>query len=158
MEVEHGYAARGAGWAWPARAPGGPGAEDYPPPAVARTLGLRLVRLGPGEAEFAMTVGEAHHSPMGTVHGGILCDIGDAAMGTAFASGLQADETFTTLEIKANFLRPMWQGEILAAARVLSHGRTIGLVECDIRDERGRAVAHLTSTCMVLRGEAAAGR
>jgi acyl-coenzyme A thioesterase PaaI-like protein len=100
------------------------------------------VRLGPGEAEFAMTIEAARHS----------------AMGRAFASGLRADETFTTAKAKANFLRPMWQGEIPAAARVLWHGCTIGLVERDGRDERGRAAAHLTSTGMVPRGEGAAGR
>jgi uncharacterized protein (TIGR00369 family) len=128
------------------------------PPGIARTLGLRLVSAEGGEASFAMTVGEAHHNPMGTVHGGILCDLGDAAMGVAFASRLEAGETFTTLELKANFLRPVWQGELTAHARVLSRGRTVGLVECAVTDARGRQIAHLTSTCMVLRGEAAHGR
>lgn len=130
----------------------------HAPSGIIRTLGLRLVSQGGGEARFAMEVGEAHHNPMGTVHGGVLCDLGDVAMGMAFASGLDADETFTTLEMKANFLRPVWQGEILAAARVVSRGRTIGLVECDVLDARGRLIARLTSTCMVLRGEAAKGR
>jgi acyl-coenzyme A thioesterase PaaI-like protein len=43
---------------------------------------------------------------MGTLHGGILCDIADAAMGMAFASTLAPDESFTTIELKINFPGP----------------------------------------------------
>jgi len=39
---------------------------------------------------------------MGTLHGGILCDIGDAAMGMTFASTLAPDESLT-VELKINF-------------------------------------------------------
>jgi uncharacterized protein (TIGR00369 family) len=42
---------------------------------------------------------------MGTVHGGILCDLAEAAMGFAYVSTLEDGETFTTLELKINFLR-----------------------------------------------------
>ena len=37
-------------------------------------------------------------------------------------------------------------------------GRTVGLIECAITDEKGRLVAKATSTCMTLRGEQASGR
>jgi acyl-coenzyme A thioesterase PaaI-like protein len=40
----------------------------------------------------------------------------------------------------------------------LKQGRTTGLVECRVTDEKGSLVAHATSTCMTLRGEAAQGR
>jgi thioesterase superfamily protein len=46
---------------------------------------------------------------MGTLHVGILCDIADVAMGMAFASTLRPDESSTTVELKINFLRPIWQ-------------------------------------------------
>lgn len=127
-------------------------------PGVLGTLGIRWLSAGAGEARFAMEVGEAHHNPMGTLHGGILCDIGDAAMGTAYASTLAEDETFTTLEMKINFLRPVRQGEIVAHGRVVSGGRTIGLVACDVHDATGRLTAHLSGTCMTLRDDAAQGR
>jgi acyl-coenzyme A thioesterase PaaI-like protein len=37
-------------------------------------------------------------------------------------------------------------------------GRTVGYVECDITDEKGRLIAKSSSTCMVLRKDMAAGR
>jgi uncharacterized protein (TIGR00369 family) len=95
---------------------------------------------------------------MGTLHGGILCDIADAAMGIAYASNLNEGESFTTLELKINFLRPVWRARLLATGRVVKQGRTLGLVECDITDERGTLVARATSTCLTLRGQRAQGR
>ena len=74
---------------------------------------------------------------MGTVHGGILCDIADAAMGIAYASGLDEGETFTTLELKINFLKPVRTGRLTATGRIVKAGRTVGLVECDVTDEQG---------------------
>src|SRR5439155_19725643 len=50
--------------------------------------------------------------------GGVLCDIADAAMGVAFASSLDADQSLTTLELKINFLRPVWESMLQAKARV----------------------------------------
>jgi uncharacterized protein (TIGR00369 family) len=95
---------------------------------------------------------------MGTLHGGILCDVADGAMGTAYASLLEEGETFTTLELKINFLKPVRAGRLTAVGTVLKSGRTVGLAECRVTDESGSLVAHATSTCMTLRGEAAEGR
>jgi uncharacterized protein (TIGR00369 family) len=95
---------------------------------------------------------------MGTLHGGILCDVADAAMGVAYASTLGDGETFTTLELKINFLRPFRSGTLTAAARVVNSGRTIGLAECDVTDADGRLIARATSTCMTLRGGSSEGR
>jgi uncharacterized protein (TIGR00369 family) len=90
---------------------------------------------------------------MGTLHGGILCDIGDAAMGMAFATTLEEGQSFTTVELKVNFLRPVIKAHLVAIGKVLTRGRTIGLVECTIVNEQGKLVAKLASTCMVLRKE-----
>jgi uncharacterized protein (TIGR00369 family) len=95
---------------------------------------------------------------MGTLHGGILCDIADAAMGMAFASTLAPEESFTTVELKINFFRPVWQARLRAEGTVVQRGRTIGYVESSITDEENRLVARAASTCMVLRGHQATGR
>ncbi len=95
---------------------------------------------------------------MGTLHGGVLCDIADLAMGAAYFSTLDEGESFTTLELKINFLRPVWQATLQAEAHVVKRGRVVGLVECDVFDEQRRLVARLSSTCMTLRGAEASGR
>jgi uncharacterized protein (TIGR00369 family) len=125
---------------------------------VTDLVGAFPVSFGDGKAVFEMDAGKRHHNPMGTVHGGILCDIADAAMGFAFASTLGPGESFTTLELKINFLRPVFEGKLTASARVVHRGRTVGMVECEVATAEGKAVARVSSTCSVLRGDAAIGR
>jgi uncharacterized protein (TIGR00369 family) len=128
------------------------------PPAVAALIGFTLREVEPGRAVFDLEADARHANPMGTLHGGILGDVADAAMGTAYAATLGAGETFTTIELKINFLEPVWTGQLVATGRVVKAGRRLGLVECDIVDAADSLVAHATSTCMTLRGAAAAGR
>src|SRR2546425_72349 len=127
-------------------------------PPVATLIGFTLASIEPGRAVVEFEATERHANPMGTLHGGVLCDVADAAMGMAWASTLDAGETFTTLELKINFLKPFWTGKLTATGRVVQGGRTIGLVECDVVDDKKRLVARASSTVMTLRGEAAAGR
>ncbi len=131
---------------------------DMTQPPVAKLVGFQLVALERGKATMILEAGEQHANPMGTLHGGILCDVADAAMGMAFASTLESGESFTTLELKINFMKTIWDGRIQAVGRVVKRGRTIGLVECEILDEEATLVAKVSSTCMVLQGERASGR
>lgn len=131
---------------------------EVPQPPVAKLIGFDLVSVKPGEAVVEFEATQVHRNPMNTLHGGILCDIADAAMGIAYASNLEEGESFTTLELKINFLKPIWNAKLLATGRVVRQGRTVGLVECDVTDEKGSLVARATSTCMTLRGEQARGR
>ena len=128
------------------------------PPGSAKLIGFRLIAFGGGEATVELNSGPQHYNPMGRVHGGVLCDIADAAMGMAFASTLDADQSITTLELKINFLRPVWESNLLARARVTSRGKTVGLAECDVIDANGRLMARASSTCLVLSGKMAEGR
>jgi uncharacterized protein (TIGR00369 family) len=79
-------------------------------------------------------------------------------MGMAFASTLAPEESFTTVELKINFFRPVWEARLTAVGRVVQRGRTMGYVECEITDEKNRLVAKAASTCMVLRDQKAVGR
>src|SRR6266851_353571 len=132
--------------------------KEAPPPPIARLIGFDLTSVKPGEALIEFQATEAHRNPMGTLHGGILCDIADAAMGIAYASNLDEGESFTTLELKINFFKPIWSAHLRATGRVVKQGRTVGMVECDVTDEKGNLVARATSTCMTLRGAQADGR
>lgn len=127
-------------------------------PPIAVLIGFRPISFGNGEALFEMKADRRHHNPMGTVHGGILCDLADAAMGFAFASTLGPGESFTTLELKINYLRPVFDEKLSARAKVTHRGKSVGLVECDVLNGEGKLVARASSTCTVLRGDAAKGR
>src|ERR1700741_1262297 len=125
---------------------------------IARLIGFEAKEIGDGRAVVTLSAGPQHANPMGTLHGGVLCDIADAAMGMAFASTLAAEESFTTVELKINFFRPVWEARLKAEGQGLRRGRNLGYVECDITDESGRLIAKASSTCLALRGKDANGR
>jgi uncharacterized protein (TIGR00369 family) len=132
------------------------GEVDGPP--VGRLLDMRMTEVDEGRAVFVLDAGPQHASPLGTVHGGIICDVADAALGCAHASQLAEGESFATVELKINFLKPVWAGRLTAVGTVVKAGRTIGLTECRVTDQGGSLVAFATATCITLRGEAAEGR
>jgi uncharacterized protein (TIGR00369 family) len=123
---------------------------EFPAPPIGRLLGFVLKAIEPGRAVFEMEVDERYHNPMGTLHGGIYCDLADAAMGYAYAATLGEGETFTTVELKINFFRPMRSGKLTAESKVIKAGSTLGYVECDVKDQDGRLVAKAASTCIKL--------
>ena len=124
---------------------------EAPPPPVGRLLGFVLKEVEPGRAVFEMEADQRHHNPMGTLHGGIFCDLADAAMGFAYAATLGEGETFTTVELKINFFRAVRKATLTAEARVVKAGSTVGYVECDVKDQAGKLVARAASTCLKLR-------
>jgi uncharacterized protein (TIGR00369 family) len=126
--------------------------------AVARLIGFEAKEIADGRAVVTLAAGPQHANPMGTLHGGILCDIADAAMGMAFASTLAPEETFTTVELKINFFRPVWEANLKAEGKVVRRGRSLGYVECEVTDEGGQLIAKASSTCMALSGEHGKGR
>ncbi len=129
------------------------------PPPIAKTIGFELLEVGQGAASFTLQADPARHAnPMGTMHGGVLVDLGDAAMGFAMASTLADGESFTTIELKANYFKPVWKARLRADAKIIKRSRSLGYLECDIVDDTGALVCKLASTCMVLRGDAASGR
>src|SRR6478672_7310734 len=132
-------------------------AGEVPPPPIATLIGFRMTAIEPGQSRFELDADARHHNPMGTLHGGVLCDIADVAMGSAYASTLEEGESFTTLELKINFLRPVRAAHLIADATVIQRGRTAGLTECVISDDQGRLIAKATSTCLTLSGEQAQG-
>ena len=131
--------------------------EEFPAP-IGKLLGLKLLEAENGTAVIEFAADERHANPMGTLTGGISSLIADAAMGFAYSTTLAADESFAAVELKINFLRPVWKATLHANAKVIHAGKHVGLVECDVLDERQRLVARASSTCMTLRGRLAEGR
>jgi len=131
---------------------------NFPFP-IMKTLGFKLIEVGEGTASMEMEAKtELHSNPMGTIHGGVLCDIADAAIGTAHSTTVGEGESFTSIDLQINFFRPVWNERLKAAARPIHRGRTISRYVCDITRADGKLVAQVTSTMMTLRGEAAQGR
>ena len=92
-------------------------AGEADPPPVAKLDRVCDDRDRTGRAVFEIDAGPQHASPLGTLHGGMICDLVDGAMGCAHASQLDEGETFTTLELKINYLKPVWAATSSQRAR-----------------------------------------
>jgi uncharacterized protein (TIGR00369 family) len=129
-------------------------------PPVAALIGLEAVQVDEGKAVFRLQARrDRHANPMGTLHGGILCDLADGAMGIACASTLEMGESFTTADLAIHFFRPVTDALLEARARVVHGGRSMVYLECEVVALPGeKLVAKASSTCFILRGAQAQGR
>ena len=123
-----------------------------PDPPFARLLGLRLALVETGEAAFELSPGEQHYNPIGAVHGGVAFSMLDSAMGYAVQTLCPAGKGYTTLELKANLVRPITQrtGLLRAHAKVVHFGNRTATAEARLEDADGKLYAHGSSTCLIL--------
>ncbi|MDX3773046.1 PaaI family thioesterase [Chromatiaceae bacterium AAb-1] len=129
------------------------------PTAISGLLGFRLTEIGEAMAVLELDAdAERHGNQQGTVHGGLLCELADAAIGTAHSTLMAENESFTSIDLKATFLRPVWRSCLRAHARCIHRGRTISHYLCEISREDGKVVASVQSTVMTLRDGQASGR
>ena len=130
-------------------------AGTIPPPGFAVLLDLTLESVEEGRVTFAMTPGEAHLNPLGTVHGGLLATMLDSAMGCAVQSVLPAGSSYTTLQLDVKYVRspPLGRGRIVAEGSVVHAGRRTATADGRVLDSEGRLCAHATTTCLILPGK-----
>jgi uncharacterized protein (TIGR00369 family) len=124
-------------------------AGELPLAPIVDLLGIRSRSLGDGHAEVEMDADSRLHNAMGILHGGVLLDLADVVMGVALATVAEEGETFSTLQSSVSYLRPVKAGRLVAAARVVHRGRTVGHLECEVRDAEGRGVARVTSVLAI---------
>lgn len=112
------------------------------------TLGARIAEAEPGRVVLELVAGPKHRHGGGVVQGGVITQIADAAMGLSMAT-LQPDGMWnTTIELKINLVRPAIDGTLRAVGRVIEMRQTLLFGEADVLDDKGRLIAHASSTCM----------
>ncbi|HYC89962.1 MAG TPA: PaaI family thioesterase [Thermoanaerobaculia bacterium] len=120
---------------------------------ITTLLEVRPVSIGEGEARVELTATSRLHNNLGTVHGGVFCDIADMAMGVALASVAEEGEFFITLQMQMSYFLPVVEGRLSAHARVIRRGRTSAHMECDLEDGEDRLVARATCVYAMRRQE-----
>ena len=128
-------------------------AGELPPPPIGVLMNFLISELSEGRAVFVVEPAEYHYNPIGVVHGGVAATLLDSAMGCAVHSTLPAGATYTTLEIKVNYIRPMTAdtGKVRCEANTIHVGGRTATAEGKIVDDKGRLYAHGTTTCIIFR-------
>ncbi|MEO3823603.1 PaaI family thioesterase [Actinomadura sp. B10D3] len=118
---------------------------------IGALLGMTAETLEPGRVVFALAPRAEFSNPLGTVHGGIMSTLLDSAMACAVHTSLPAGASYTSLELKVNFVRPvpLEGGRLVCEGTTVHMGRRVATAEGRITNADGKLVAHGTTTCMV---------
>jgi uncharacterized protein (TIGR00369 family) len=127
-------------------------AGKVPPPPIARLMGFDLGRIDDGEVTFVGTPDESVYNPIGMVHGGYVCTMLDSALGCAVHTTLPAGTTYTSIEIKVNYLRPVFggAGEVTVVGRVTKPGRRVAFAEGEVIGADGKVLATAQSSFLIM--------
>jgi uncharacterized protein (TIGR00369 family) len=115
-------------------------------------VGLR-VEDGPGGSPRVVLDAQDHHlNPHGTVHGGVLATLVDAAMGAAVGQAAEEDERPVTVSLTVTYLKPGRPGRIVAQSDLRKKGSRLSVVEADVvQEETGDTIAHAVGTFSTVR-------
>lgn len=129
------------------------GDQQTVPSACDATMGFVAKELGDGRSLWEWRVADHRFdNPIGTVHGGFLATFADEVMGSCMATTLRGQESFTTAELKVNYMKPVIAGDtITGEGLVVRRGRNVGFLEARLTNPAGELVATATSTVVLLR-------
>jgi uncharacterized protein (TIGR00369 family) len=124
------------------------------PPPIAEHFGFRIARVGDGEVVFTCSPDESAYNPIGRVHGGLVCTLLDTVIGCAVHSTLPAGTGYTSIELKVNYLRPVYgdRGPLTARGWVTKPGRRVAFAEGEVTDTGGKPVATASGSCLIMPG------
>ncbi|MGV6874974.1 PaaI family thioesterase [Pseudochelatococcus sp. B33] len=124
---------------------------SLPHAPIYRELGAVICEIGDGEAVVRARPDERYYNPLGSMHGGYIATLLDMGMGCAAHTKVAAGSSYTTIELKTNFVRAVNRrsGLLRVVGHVVHAGRRIVTVEGRLFDEEERLCAHGVSTCAV---------
>jgi uncharacterized protein (TIGR00369 family) len=125
---------------------------ELPPAPIARTLDFILMEVAQGRAVFQGRPAFDHYNPLGTVHGGWIATLLDSAVGCAIHTALPAGKTYTTLELKVNYVKAVTErvSRVQAQAEVIHLGGRVGTAQARLVGPDGTLFAHASTTCLVM--------
>jgi acyl-CoA thioesterase len=85
-----------------------------------------------GRARCTLKVEPHHANGTGVVHGGVLFTLADTAMGAALFGTLAPGQICATIEIKIGYFKPVFAGELVCEALILSHGKSVASLEATV--------------------------
>ena len=108
-------------------------------------LGIQAITIKEGYSRIKMTVRSEMMNGLGIVHGGIAFSLGDSAF--AFACNSR-NNLSVALDTSINFIKPVHVDDVLVAeAKEIHNGKSTGLYQITIFNQRDHIVAVFKGTC-----------
>lgn len=114
-------------------------------------LGMELTEVKKGWAKVRLPFAKKLVHPLGIAHGGAIFSVADSAVAMALIGLVEREETFTTIEMKINYLKPFSGGEVSAVASIVYKGAKTALGEVEVHNSEGTLIAKGLATYMILK-------
>jgi len=127
-------------------------ARELPPPPLHFLTGGRFTEVGEGTAVFVQPSTEWLNSSARAMYGGAIAFVADLALAGAVHTTLPAGTVFAPLDLKVNFVRPVFADgrDLTARAQVTHRGRSLAVATCEVRNADGKQVAVATGSSVIL--------
>lgn len=114
-----------------------------------RHIKMKVVDFKEGQSFFEMEAGKELTNLYGTLHGGAIASLLDSACGVALATLISTDEQTVTVDMQVNYFLLARPGKYTAQGKILFKGKSIGVCEGEIKDEKGHLIAKATTTHLI---------
>lgn len=92
-----------------------------------------------------LTATPQHCNKHGFVHGAVLFAMADVGMGSAVATTLNHEKLVVSLSVNCNYVKPAIPGDLTAHCSIIRLGKTIAVVQAEIRNAQGNICAIFTA-------------
>ena len=116
-------------------------------------INMDLVDVKKGWARVKLPYDKKLDHAYGSAHGAAVFAPADSAVAMALQGMVAKDEVFTTVEMKINYLKPFYKGEIIAEAKIVHKGGNIAIGDVEIRNSEGSLIAKALATYMIMKQE-----
>lgn len=114
-------------------------------------LGLKFDAVAHGRVRAHLELERHHLAPNGYLHGGTVVTLADTCCGFGTIASLpEGAESFTTVELKTNFLGTAREGIVSCEARLVHGGRSTQVWDAEVRNEAEKVIAMFRCTQMIL--------
>ncbi len=113
---------------------------------VWKYLGMEIVENSQNQKGVKIKNTDNLKQVYGNVHGGIIATAIDAAMGVAVNQSIGPDQSAVTVELKVNYLYPVFNSDLYAFAKLVKQGKQLVTGTVEVHDEENHLIAIGTST------------
>ena len=114
-------------------------------------INMDLVDVKKGWARVKLPYDKKLDHAYGSAHGAAVFAPADSAVAMALQGMVAKDEVFTTVEMKINYLKPFYKGEIIAEAKIVHKGGNLAIGDVEVRDSKGSLIAKALATYMIMK-------
>jgi acyl-CoA thioesterase len=111
--------------------------------AFAQSIGVEVSGYGDGRATARLTIEPRHLNSGGTLHGGAIFSLADAA----FAAASNSHGTLAvSIDVSISYFTAVRAGVVTAEAREMARNHKLATYLIDVTDDSGALVAHFRGT------------